>query len=149
MEIQHQHWSNTYILSNWGIQVRSLCLHIKSSKIEVNLHTYVTFEVSLSVTYHFLTSFHSYTLGSRWMTLAEHVKTETFVLGNLKPGAVYLFMVRAVNTYGLSDPSPISDSIRTQGQCGSSAAFFLLHLREAACWFVLSSHFFPLFDAHR
>ncbi|XP_025766720.1 roundabout homolog 1 isoform X5 [Oreochromis niloticus] len=56
----------------------------------------------------------SYTLGSRWVTLAEHVKAQTFVLRNLKPGTVYLFLVRAVNSYGLSDPSPISDSIRTQ-----------------------------------
>ncbi|XP_042286152.1 roundabout homolog 1-like isoform X2 [Thunnus maccoyii] len=56
----------------------------------------------------------SYTLGSRWVTLAEHVKTQTFVLRNLKPATVYLFMVRAVNAYGLSDPSPISDAVRTQ-----------------------------------
>ncbi|XP_041864909.1 roundabout homolog 1-like isoform X2 [Melanotaenia boesemani] len=56
----------------------------------------------------------SYTLGSRWVTLAEHVKAETFVLKDLKPGAVYLFMVRAMNAHGLSDPSPISDSVRTQ-----------------------------------
>uniref|UniRef100_A0A8D3CE69 Uncharacterized protein n=1 Tax=Scophthalmus maximus TaxID=52904 RepID=A0A8D3CE69_SCOMX len=56
----------------------------------------------------------SYTLGSRWVTVAEHVKTQTFVLRNLKPGAVYLFMVRAVNAYGLSDPSPIADAVRTQ-----------------------------------
>ncbi|XP_026228271.1 roundabout homolog 1-like isoform X2 [Anabas testudineus] len=56
----------------------------------------------------------SYTLGSRWVTLAENVKTQTFVLRNLKPGTVYVFMVRAVNAYGLSDPSPISDSVRTQ-----------------------------------
>ncbi|KAI3373522.1 hypothetical protein L3Q82_022118, partial [Scortum barcoo] len=58
----------------------------------------------------------SYTLGSRWVTLAEHIKAQTFVLRNLKPATVYLFMVRAVNAYGLSDPSPISDSVRTQGQ---------------------------------
>ncbi|XP_076025155.1 roundabout homolog 1-like [Genypterus blacodes] len=56
----------------------------------------------------------SHTLGSRWLTLADHVKTQTHVLTNLKPGTVYLFLVRAVNAYGLSDPSPISDSIRTQ-----------------------------------
>lgn len=67
---------------------------------------------------HALTSARSYTLGSRWVTVAEHVKTQTFVLRNLKPGAVYLFMVRAVNAYGLSDPSPIADAVRTQGQCG-------------------------------
>lgn len=74
-------------------------------------------ETSLvSVCYHFFTSPCSYTLGSRWVTLAEHIKTQTFVLRNLKPATVYLFMVRAANAYGLSDPSPISDSVRTQGQ---------------------------------
>uniref|UniRef100_A0A674NNH3 Roundabout, axon guidance receptor, homolog 1 (Drosophila) n=1 Tax=Takifugu rubripes TaxID=31033 RepID=A0A674NNH3_TAKRU len=56
----------------------------------------------------------SYTLGSRWVTLVEHVKTDTFVLKGLKPATVYLFMVRAVNSHGISDPSPISDSVRTQ-----------------------------------
>ncbi|XP_061904069.1 roundabout homolog 1-like isoform X1 [Entelurus aequoreus] len=55
----------------------------------------------------------SHTLGSRWVTLADHVKMQTFVLKNLKPGTVYLFMIRAVNDYGLSDPSTISDSVRT------------------------------------
>lgn len=54
--------------------------------------------------------------GSRWVTLAEHVKAQTFVLKNLKPATVYLFMVRAVNAHGLSDPSEISDAVRTQGQ---------------------------------
>lgn len=52
------------------------------------------------------------------MTLADHVKTETFLLKNLKPGAVYLFLVRAANAYGLSDPSPITDAVRTQGKHG-------------------------------
>lgn len=66
--------------------------------------------------YHFFLT--SYTLGSRWVTLAEHIKTQTFVLKNLKPATVYLFMVRAANAFGLSDPSPISDSVRTQGQRG-------------------------------
>lgn len=68
--------------------------------------------------YHSLSSPCSYTLGSRWVTLAEHIKTQTFVLRNLKPATVYLFMIRAVNAHGISDPSPISDSVRTQGQCG-------------------------------
>ncbi|XP_031427685.1 roundabout homolog 1-like isoform X1 [Clupea harengus] len=56
----------------------------------------------------------SHASGSSWVTLADHVKTESFVLKGLKPAAVYLFLVRAVNAYGLSDPSPISDAIRTQ-----------------------------------
>ncbi|XP_033834158.1 roundabout homolog 1-like isoform X1 [Periophthalmus magnuspinnatus] len=67
----------------------------------------------------------SNTLGNRWVTVAEHVKTQSYVLKNLKPGAIYLFMVRALNAYGLSDPSPISDSIRTQD--GSSTILGVDH----------------------
>ena len=58
------------------------------------------------------------------MTLADHVKMETFVLKNLKPGAVYLFLVRAANAYGLSDPSPITDAVRTQGEITLSSTSF-------------------------
>ncbi|KAL4608511.1 hypothetical protein GN956_G24707 [Arapaima gigas] len=56
----------------------------------------------------------SHASGSSWLTVAEHVKTEAYVLRGLRPGAVYLFLVRAANAYGLSDPSPITDAVRTQ-----------------------------------
>ncbi|KAM8854378.1 roundabout homolog 1 isoform 5-T5 [Synchiropus picturatus] len=56
----------------------------------------------------------SHASGSSWQTLAEHVKTESYVLKGLKPSAVYLFLVRAANAYGLSDPSPITDAVKTQ-----------------------------------
>ncbi|XP_041128209.1 roundabout homolog 1-like isoform X2 [Polyodon spathula] len=56
----------------------------------------------------------SHASGSSWQTVAEHVKTETYTLKGLKPSAVYLFLVRAVNAYGLSDPSPIADPVKTQ-----------------------------------
>lgn len=58
----------------------------------------------------------SHASGSSWQTLAEHVKTESFVLKGLKPSAVYLFLVRAANAYGLSDPSPITEAVKTQGE---------------------------------
>lgn len=67
---------------------------------------------------------YSHASGSSWVTLADHVKTESFMLKGLKPSAVYLFLVRAANAYGLSDPSPISDAIRTQGDC-LALSFFL------------------------
>ena len=44
------------------------------------------------------------------------VKIETHTISGLLPNTVYLFIVRAVNAYGLSDPSPISEPVRTQGQ---------------------------------
>ncbi|XP_045070570.1 roundabout homolog 1 isoform X2 [Coregonus clupeaformis] len=56
----------------------------------------------------------SHASGSSWQTLAEHVKTELYVLKGLKASAVYLFLVRAANAYGLSDPSPITDTVKTQ-----------------------------------
>nr|XP_030118805.1 roundabout homolog 1 isoform X9 [Taeniopygia guttata] len=56
----------------------------------------------------------SHASGSSWQTVAENVKTESFAVKGLKPNAIYLFLVRAANAYGLSDPSQISDPVKTQ-----------------------------------
>lgn len=58
----------------------------------------------------------SHASGSTWQTVAENVKTESFAVKGLKPNAIYLFLVRAANAYGLSDPSQISDPVKTQGK---------------------------------
>lgn len=57
-------------------------------------------------------------MGSVWQTVADHVKQEKHTVTSLYPNTVYLFIVRAVNSYGLSDPSPISEPVRTQGEDG-------------------------------
>ncbi|XP_028276718.1 roundabout homolog 1-like [Parambassis ranga] len=90
-------------------------------------------------TSHLIEAF-SYILGSRWMTLAEHVKGQTFVLRNLKPGAVYLFMVRAVNAYGLSDPSPISDAVRTQDSTSTMQGVDHRHIQRELGDIVIHLH---------
>ncbi|XP_058040539.1 roundabout homolog 1 isoform X3 [Ahaetulla prasina] len=56
----------------------------------------------------------SHAAGSSWQTVAENMKTETFAIKGLKPNAIYLFLVRAANAYGISDPSQISDPVKTQ-----------------------------------
>ncbi|GCB80581.1 hypothetical protein scyTo_0017234, partial [Scyliorhinus torazame] len=56
----------------------------------------------------------SHAAGSSWKTVADRVKTETYAIKNLRSNAVYLFLIRAVNAYGLSDPSAISDPVKTQ-----------------------------------
>ncbi|XP_056415340.1 roundabout homolog 1 isoform X3 [Hyla sarda] len=56
----------------------------------------------------------SHASGSSWQTVAENVRTESFAVKGLKPNAIYLFLVRAANAYGLSDPSQISDPVKTQ-----------------------------------
>ncbi|XP_068274217.1 roundabout homolog 3 [Nyctibius grandis] len=52
--------------------------------------------------------------GGPWQTVATDVEGETHTVSGLVPDAVYLFLVRAVNAYGLSDPSGVSEPVRTQ-----------------------------------
>ncbi|CAM9828183.1 unnamed protein product [Bubo scandiacus] len=52
--------------------------------------------------------------GGPWQTVAADVEGETHTVSGLVPDTVYLFLVRAVNAYGLSDPSGVSEPVRTQ-----------------------------------
>ncbi|KAM6961029.1 roundabout homolog 2 [Aplochiton taeniatus] len=56
----------------------------------------------------------SQSVSNSWQTVADHVKTTQFTVKGLRPNTIYLFMVRAVNIQGLSDPSPMSEPVRTQ-----------------------------------
>uniref|UniRef100_A0A8C7X149 Roundabout, axon guidance receptor, homolog 3 (Drosophila) n=1 Tax=Oryzias sinensis TaxID=183150 RepID=A0A8C7X149_9TELE len=70
-------------------------------------------EGGAAVTSYIIEAF-SQSVGSTWQTVADQVKQETHTVVGLFPNTVYLFIVRAVNSYGLSDPSPISEPVRTQ-----------------------------------
>ncbi|XP_068028053.1 roundabout homolog 3 [Anomalospiza imberbis] len=56
----------------------------------------------------------SQAVGGPWQTVAADVESETHTVTGLVPDTVYLFLVRAVNAHGLSDPSGISEPVRTQ-----------------------------------
>ncbi|XP_019345707.2 roundabout homolog 3 isoform X4 [Alligator mississippiensis] len=56
----------------------------------------------------------SQSAGSTWQTVADNVKVEKHTVSGLDPNTIYLFLIRAVNSYGLSDPSPVSEPVRTQ-----------------------------------
>ncbi|XP_034723185.1 roundabout homolog 2 isoform X2 [Etheostoma cragini] len=70
-------------------------------------------EGGAAVTSYIIEAF-SQSVGSTWQTVADHVNHERHTVVGLFPNTVYLFIVRAVNSYGLSDPSPISEPVRTQ-----------------------------------
>lgn len=70
-------------------------------------------EGGAAVTSYIIEAF-SQSAGSTWQTVADLVKLEKHTVSGLFPNTVYLFIVRAVNAYGLSDPSPISEPVRTQ-----------------------------------
>ncbi|KAJ7320464.1 hypothetical protein JRQ81_019975, partial [Phrynocephalus forsythii] len=58
----------------------------------------------------------SQSVSNSWQTVANHVKTIPYTVRGLRPNTIYLFMVRAINSQGLSDPSTMSDPVRTQVQ---------------------------------
>ncbi|XP_068440521.1 roundabout homolog 2 isoform X2 [Clinocottus analis] len=69
-------------------------------------------EGGAAVTSYIIEAF-SQSVGSTWQTVADHVRQERHTVVGLFPNTVYLFIVRAINSYGLSDPSPISEPVRT------------------------------------
>ncbi|KAF7699910.1 roundabout homolog 2-like isoform X2 [Silurus meridionalis] len=77
-------------------------------------------EGGAAVTSYIIEAF-SQSVGSTWQTVADQVKQEKHTVSGLFPNTVYLFIVRAVNSYGLSDPSPISEPVRTQDGSPGSA----------------------------
>lgn len=68
---------------------------------------------TLPVTSYIIEAF-SQSVSNSWQTVANHVKTTLYTVKGLRPNTIYLFMVRAINAEGLSDPSPMSDPVRTQ-----------------------------------
>ncbi|XP_078265882.1 roundabout homolog 2 [Rhinoraja longicauda] len=56
----------------------------------------------------------SQSVSNSWQTVAERVRNNLFTVRNLRPNTIYLFMVRAVNAHGVSDPSLMTDPVRTQ-----------------------------------
>ncbi|XP_062906306.1 roundabout homolog 2 isoform X8 [Mobula hypostoma] len=56
----------------------------------------------------------SQSVSNSWQTVADRVKNTLFTVRGLRPNTIYLFMVRAVNAQGVSDPSQMSDPVRTQ-----------------------------------
>ncbi|KAM9519817.1 roundabout homolog 3 [Guaruba guarouba] len=52
--------------------------------------------------------------GGPWRTVAAEVVGETHTVSGLIPDNVYIFLVRAVNAHGISDPSGASEPVRTQ-----------------------------------
>lgn len=100
------------------MQLQHLTLLKPSGRVKIIFLGGSFFSPPLSLNTQVLTcvSILSHASGSSWQTVAENVKTETFAIKGLKPNAIYLFLVRAANAYGISDPSQISDPVKTQGK---------------------------------
>ncbi|KAM6107605.1 roundabout homolog 3 [Pterocles gutturalis] len=56
----------------------------------------------------------SQAVGGPWRTVAANVEGDSHTVTGLVPDTIYIFLVRAVNAHGLSDPSGVSEPVRTQ-----------------------------------
>uniref|UniRef100_T1JDC0 Roundabout n=1 Tax=Strigamia maritima TaxID=126957 RepID=T1JDC0_STRMM len=54
-------------------------------------------------------------LQSGWVIVAHRISGDTYLVQNLRPDTSYVFLVRAENSYGLGEPSPVSEVYRTLG----------------------------------
>ncbi|XP_045441431.1 roundabout homolog 3 [Pipistrellus kuhlii] len=70
-------------------------------------------QAGAAVTSYLIEAF-SQAAGNTWRTVADGVQLETHTVAGLQPNTVYLFLVRAVGAWGLSEPSPVSEPVRTQ-----------------------------------
>ncbi|EPQ10572.1 Roundabout like protein 3 [Myotis brandtii] len=70
-------------------------------------------QAGAAVTSYLIEAF-SQAAGNTWRTVADGVQLETHTVGGLQPNTIYLFLVRAVGAWGLSEPSPVSEPVRTQ-----------------------------------
>ena len=76
---------------------------------------------------------YSQSVSNSWQTVADHIKTTQFTVKGLRPNTIYLFMVRAVNSQGLSDPSPMSEPVRTQGTLPNTDVKWVLFI-DSVYW---------------
>ncbi|XP_012584949.1 PREDICTED: roundabout homolog 3 [Condylura cristata] len=75
-------------------------------------------EAGATVTSYLIEAF-SQAAGSTWRTVADGVQLETHTVSGLQPDTIYLFLVRAVGAWGLSEPSPVSEPVRTRDKSPS------------------------------
>ncbi|PVD27655.1 hypothetical protein C0Q70_12822 [Pomacea canaliculata] len=70
--------------------------------------------VGKSPVFNYIVEYFSHETPEGWVRASESVPRESYTVRNLKPETTYVFIVRAQNSFGLSEPSPVSDSVETR-----------------------------------
>jgi len=63
----------------------------------------------------YMVEYFSHETGEGWVVAADNIRGQTFLVQNLRPDTSYLFLVRAMNTHGMSMPSQVTSGFRTLG----------------------------------
>ena len=57
-------------------------------------------------------------LSQGWVVAGDGIVSQQTIVRGLRPDTAYMFLVRAQNSHGLSQPSPVTAPIRTTGGNG-------------------------------
>ncbi|XP_070551340.1 roundabout homolog 1-like isoform X4 [Ptychodera flava] len=66
----------------------------------------------------YIVEYYSRDVGSGWTVVSRNVRAESFVVRQLRPATTYIFLVRAVNSHGVSLPSAVSQEVTTKESGG-------------------------------
>ncbi|XP_076457798.1 roundabout homolog 2-like isoform X2 [Babylonia areolata] len=71
-------------------------------------------DVAKSPVLAYLVDYFSYQTSEGWVRVTDSAQEESYTVHDLKPETSYIFVVRAQNAFGVSEPSPSSDPIEIQ-----------------------------------
>uniref|UniRef100_A0AAR2JH09 EGF like, fibronectin type III and laminin G domains n=1 Tax=Pygocentrus nattereri TaxID=42514 RepID=A0AAR2JH09_PYGNA len=80
---------------------------------------------------HFLVAYIRPEMDTEWTYIREPVESSSMVLKGLIPETQYQFVIRAVNTLGVSPPSPINPPVRTLGAADVGSGDYDLYLMNS------------------
>ncbi|XP_069470643.1 roundabout homolog 3 isoform X2 [Ambystoma mexicanum] len=95
-----------------GCPSRPLVTHVTKNSVTLTWQPNPSSSAPVAASY--IIEAFSQSAGNTWQTVADNVKVEKHTVLGLNPNTIYLFIIRGVNAHGLSDPSPISEPVRTQ-----------------------------------
>ncbi|KAI7813437.1 putative pikachurin, partial [Triplophysa rosa] len=80
---------------------------------------------------HFLVAYIRAEMDTEWTYIREAVESNSMVLKGLIPETQYQFVIRAVNVFGISPPSPINSPVRTLGAVDMSSGDYDIHISNS------------------
>lgn len=86
-------------------------INVTETSVEITWRTGNT-EVSSS-TRTYRVEYFSFDIPSGWVVVTQSALTNRYIVTNLHSDTAYIFLVRAMNQYGISPPSPVSETVRT------------------------------------
>uniref|UniRef100_UPI00358F61D3 roundabout homolog 1-like isoform X3 n=1 Tax=Myxine glutinosa TaxID=7769 RepID=UPI00358F61D3 len=106
-----RHDGGTSPLQTWPLRSPSRVRVVRATRNSVSLVWQASHGPTVMT---YIVEAFSRSLGPGWTVVGADLRQAAHTVQDLRPGSVFVFIVRAVGPNGISEPSPISDPVRTQ-----------------------------------